>query len=283
MLATVPTHEYGSRLGLEPEPNRCNGSYHTKTQTVAIGPVIPPTTWHFNITTLAPIKYLSSDRITTWSIRRLCRISRSFTSHVQNGDLTNICLVIIKNPRISPTIVRFLKATQRLLVGSPIWKREVKERLILYNLHINHVTIRSQLIYLTGAKVAGTAIWNRGPGTTRAKNRGFMSDPGNNPAKTQWVEFLPGSGTERNRTASQNPDGWRVTRTRCEHYWWGCTEYLGGLRVASGPTYILRMKFNWRLMRLIAHFFPLPKLLRITGQGSTYWSTASWSFEGSSW
>jgi hypothetical protein len=55
----------GSGLGLEPEPNRCNGLYHTKTRTVAIGPVLPPKTRNFSITTLAPIKYLSSDRIMT--------------------------------------------------------------------------------------------------------------------------------------------------------------------------------------------------------------------------
>jgi hypothetical protein len=40
-----------------------NGSYHTKTRTVAIGPVLPPKTRHFNTTSLAPIKYLSSDHI----------------------------------------------------------------------------------------------------------------------------------------------------------------------------------------------------------------------------
>ena len=65
VLATVPTRENGSGLGLEPEPNRCNGFYHTKTRTVAIGPVLPPKTRQFNLTNLPPIKYLSSDRIVT--------------------------------------------------------------------------------------------------------------------------------------------------------------------------------------------------------------------------
>jgi len=55
----------GSGLGLGPEPNRCNSFYHTQTRTVAIGPVLPPKTRHFNLTTLAPIKYLSSDCIVT--------------------------------------------------------------------------------------------------------------------------------------------------------------------------------------------------------------------------
>jgi len=68
VLATVPTRYKGSRSGLESEPNRCNRFYHTKTQTVAIGPELPPNSRHFNLTTLSPMKYLSSDRIVTWSI-----------------------------------------------------------------------------------------------------------------------------------------------------------------------------------------------------------------------
>jgi len=65
VLATVPTRKNGSGLGLEPDRNCCNGLYDTKTRTVATGPGLPPTTWHFNTTTLAPIKFLSSDRIVT--------------------------------------------------------------------------------------------------------------------------------------------------------------------------------------------------------------------------
>ena len=44
-------------------------------------------------------------------------------------------------------------ATQRILVGSQIWKREVKERLKLHNLLTDHVVIRSELKYLIGAKM----------------------------------------------------------------------------------------------------------------------------------
>jgi hypothetical protein len=36
-----------------------------KTWTIAIGPVLPPKTQDFNLTTLAPFKYLRSDRIVT--------------------------------------------------------------------------------------------------------------------------------------------------------------------------------------------------------------------------
>jgi len=65
VLATVITRDNGSGLGLGPEPNHCNGLYHTKTQAVAIGPVSRQKTRHFNITTLAPIEYLNSDCIMT--------------------------------------------------------------------------------------------------------------------------------------------------------------------------------------------------------------------------
>jgi len=40
VLATVPTSYNGSGLGLGPGPNRCNGFYHTKTRTVAVGPLL---------------------------------------------------------------------------------------------------------------------------------------------------------------------------------------------------------------------------------------------------
>ena len=69
----------------------------------------------------------------------------------------------------------------------------MKARLELHNLRTDHVMIRLELKYLIGAKVAETVKWNRGAGTTRPKNRGFMSGPGNNPAKTERFGFLGGS------------------------------------------------------------------------------------------
>jgi hypothetical protein len=65
VLATVPNSRVGTGSGSDPEPNRYNGYYHTKTRTVAIGQVLPTKTQHLNIKTLASIKYLSSDRIVT--------------------------------------------------------------------------------------------------------------------------------------------------------------------------------------------------------------------------
>ena len=56
---------------------------------------------------------------------------------------------------ISSEIRGFSIATQRILVVSHICKREVKQRLKLYNQHIDHVMIRSELKYLIGAKNLG--------------------------------------------------------------------------------------------------------------------------------
>jgi len=139
VLATGPNSRVGS------------GSGSTRTRTVATG-LTTRKTRHFNTTTLPPIKYLSSDRIMTWSVRRLCSSSRSFTSRSQICDLTNIRWVAIENPLISLTICPFLTATQRISVGSQIGKWEVKERPELHNLHTDHVTIQWELKYLIGGK-----------------------------------------------------------------------------------------------------------------------------------
>jgi len=69
----------------------------------------------------------------------------------------------------------------------------VKEQRELENLGTDHVMIQSELKFLIGAKVAGTVKWNRGPVTTRPKNRGFMSGAVNKPTKTARFGILDGS------------------------------------------------------------------------------------------
>jgi len=152
VLATGPNSRFGSRSGSDSEPDRSNRFYHMKTRTVAIGPVLPPKTQHFNRTTFTPIKCLSSDRIVTWSVHRVCNISRSFTSRFQNCDATNIHCVSIESPRFSHQIWRYFTVTQQVLVASPFWMREVKELLKLCNLHTDHVMIRSEPNNLIWAK-----------------------------------------------------------------------------------------------------------------------------------
>jgi len=161
-----------------PNPDRGNGSYHTKTRTVGDGAVLPPKTWHLKLTILAPIKYLSSDRITTWSVRTLCSCSRSFSSRFQICDPTTICWVAIEIPLISLKIGHYFTTTQRISVGSQIWKWEVKERLKLHNLHTDHVVIQSGLKYLIGAKGVGTVYLKPRSGSNPAKHPQFYVQSG---------------------------------------------------------------------------------------------------------
>ena len=132
---------------------RCNRLYHMKTRTVAIGPVSSPKIQYFDITSLAPIRCLSSDHIVTWSIPKLCSFVRSFNSRFQICDPTNIRWVAIENAQCLLQIWPNFTAIQRILIGSQIRKREVKERTKLHNVHIDHVTIQSELRYLIGAKI----------------------------------------------------------------------------------------------------------------------------------
>ena len=127
-----------------------------KTWPIGNGPVLPPKTRHFNITTLPPIEHLSSDRIVTWSVRRLCSSSHFFTSRCQICNPTNIRWVAIENLLISLMVYLYFTATQRISVWSQVWMQGVKEHAKLDNLHIQHVMIRSELKYSVAAKAVGT-------------------------------------------------------------------------------------------------------------------------------
>jgi hypothetical protein len=156
VLATGPNSQVGS------------GSASTRNRTVAAGlttrntrrtgnwPVIPPKTQHLNITTLPPIKYLSSDRIMRWSVRRLCSSTRSCTFRSQICDPTSIRWVAIEYSRISLRMGPFFTATQRISVGLQIGQWEVKEQQELHNLRTDHVTIQLDLQYLIGGKAVRT-------------------------------------------------------------------------------------------------------------------------------
>ena len=169
VLATGPKCRVGSRSGSTRTRTVATGLTTPKTQTIGNGAVLPPKTRHLKLTILAPIKYLSSDRITTWSVCRLCSFGRSFTSRFQICDLTSIRWVTIENPPISLKITHYFATTQRISVGSQIWKREVKERVRLHNLRTDHVVIRSELKDLIGAKGVGTVYLELWSGSNPAK------------------------------------------------------------------------------------------------------------------
>jgi len=156
VLATGPNCRFSSGSSSTRNRTVTTGLTTRITRTIGNGLVSPPKTRHFKFTILALIKYLSSDRITTWSICRLCSFSRSFTFRFQICNPTSIRWVTIENPPISLTICYYFKTTRLISVGLHIWIQEVKERHKLNNLRIDHVMIRLKLKYIIGAKSAGT-------------------------------------------------------------------------------------------------------------------------------
>jgi len=96
VLARVPDPWFGSGSGLELNWNICNMFYPVKqpnrTEPAVFWP-LPKFHWQWN---LAPIKYLSSDRITIWYIHKRCSLACSFTSYCPLWDLINICWVAVK-------------------------------------------------------------------------------------------------------------------------------------------------------------------------------------------
>jgi hypothetical protein len=108
---------------------------------------------------LAPIKYMSYDRILTWSVCRLCISTFSFTSCCQICDQVNFHWVVVKKRPILSENRRFSKTTQGIVVGILIWQWELKKRVEMHNLHTDHVMIRSELKYLISTKVVNLKCW----------------------------------------------------------------------------------------------------------------------------
>ena len=156
MLATATNSQVGSGFGSTWNRTIATGLTTRKTRTVRNGALLPPKTWHFKSTIFAPIKYLSSDRIMTWSLRRLTSFSPSLTSRIQICDRTNDRWGAIENPRNSLKKRLYFTATQQISVQSQIWMRVMEEGLKLHNLRTDHVTIRSEHIYIIGAKAVAT-------------------------------------------------------------------------------------------------------------------------------
>jgi len=97
VLAKVRNWWFGFGSGLEPNWNSCNGFHPIKqpnhTEPASFWPVL-----HFRkLRTLAPIKYLSCNRITIWYIRKGCSFINSFTTRSPNCDPITIRGVASKN------------------------------------------------------------------------------------------------------------------------------------------------------------------------------------------
>jgi hypothetical protein len=103
-------------------------------------------------TTLAPIKYLNSDCIATWSLFEMCRLMPYFVSHSQICDWTSIHWVALKLSRNTRQNDRVSIATPRELVRLQIGEREMREGIKLHISRIDYVTIQWELQYLIEAR-----------------------------------------------------------------------------------------------------------------------------------
>jgi len=140
-----PGQQIGQWLSLDPDPDQkwWSGTATNTTRTPV--PALDPAGFTL-------IKYSSSNRIMIWSVCRLFSFSCWFTLGCQFCDPTDICWVAWKSGQILTKISGFSITTQQILVGSPIWKWEVKKRLDLDNGRTDHVMIQSVLQYLIGTK-----------------------------------------------------------------------------------------------------------------------------------
>ena len=96
LVATVPDPQFGSGSGVEPNWNRCNGFYRIKKLNRTEPIVLWPVPQFCQVLSLAAIKYLSSDHITIWYIRKRCSSACSFTSSSPLCYLINIRWVGMK-------------------------------------------------------------------------------------------------------------------------------------------------------------------------------------------
>ena len=167
-----PNSPVSSGFGSTQNRTVATGLTTLSTRTVGNGAVLPTKTRHFMCTILAPIKYLSSERIMTWSVRKLTSVTPSFTSRIQICDRTNDRGGAIENPRNSLNNRLYFTATQPISVRSQIRMQEVKEGLKLHNLRTDHDMIRSEVIYLIGTKAVMTVY--------------LEPRFGSNPAKCPW-------------------------------------------------------------------------------------------------
>jgi len=181
VLAPVPSCYNCSGIPLQPEPNYCNGIYHTNIKTVANWPVLPPKTWPLILISITPMKYLSSDCNMTWSVSSLYSSSSCLIRQSRIRHQTNIGCGLIENPSIAIEICPSFTATQGVSGGCQIWKWEMTKRIVLFNLHTYHVNIWLEMKYLIAAKCV------------RMVKLGLQS--GYNPAEKPCVNVEPWSQT----------------------------------------------------------------------------------------
>jgi len=207
----VPKPQFGSGNGLELNWNRCNRFYPINKPNRSEPTVFWLVPQFRQLRTLASTKYLSSDRITIWYLRKRCSFGCSLTSYSLFCDPINICWVTAKDAQVTP----LFHSNSTNIDWISKWRIGGERACKTASFTIYHIVIWSELKYVIGAKVLSSGKWGSAVCRTCPKNRGFMSGVGNNPARTMWVWLLAGSGTDPNRIASPNLDRWRDTRPHC--------------------------------------------------------------------
>jgi len=86
VFATGPNYGVGCWLDSTRNRTMATSLSTWQTRTIGHGRVSPPKTRHFKFTIFPLIQYLSADRTTTWSVRKLCTFGRSFSTRCQNFD-----------------------------------------------------------------------------------------------------------------------------------------------------------------------------------------------------
>jgi len=91
----VPNSRFGFGSGIEPNRNRYNQFHLIKKLNGTEPMVFWPVPHFWKLTTLAPIKYFSSDWVTSWYRCKIPGSWCSFTSHAPNGGQINNCWVTV--------------------------------------------------------------------------------------------------------------------------------------------------------------------------------------------
>jgi len=179
VLATVPNWRFGSGSGLEPNWNRCNGFYPIKKP----NRTEPAVFWavpHFRkLRSLAPIKFLSFDRITIWYIRKRSSFRCSFTTW---------------SPIWDPITIRWVASTDAKFSALFDNNSMNSDRIANWRMGGERPSKTASFAYISYCDTITTQILNWGQNTEFAKMRLCSMI---NPAKKPWVYVRSGYQTRQ--------------------------------------------------------------------------------------
>jgi hypothetical protein len=144
--------------------------------------------FHLTVPTrVAPIKYLNSNRIATWSIREMWWLMPCFSSHSQICNRISIHLVTLKLSGKTCQNDRVSIATPRQLVQLQIGERQMKEGIKLRISWLHYVAMRWELQYLIGGR--SVDFWGAGYVWKPVATDRFQVGPGSATELGIWTRF----------------------------------------------------------------------------------------------